>query len=279
MGLGTDLKDEFKKLTKNAKYNEAELFTKLQDSFIELSCKTTTGYNISLIHGDRSKVEFAISNSWISTISCGTRKQCELADMLFLIYDVKKAECRMFFMQNKNDERAKSNRFVTNLIQLDLLSNRSEFTDLHNGRNCAILQRAEVHSITTYGVFYKDDTANGYDMKYYSADLLEPLLSSGRDNERVAVFKGTLGKKRQSRNLKIEDYEGTENLVAFGSAIEEIKIGQPIGKCTIKKLCQKFESLPKELKNLNIPANNFEMDDNFLDTIKSVCCIQVNTSE
>lgn len=275
MGLGCDLKNEFYRLTRNGNFDEVELFTKLQDSFIELSCKTV-GYNISLVHGNRSLVSFEISESWMNQIVAGTTKICELSDMLFVIYDTKKAHCRMFFMQNKNDDRVLSEKFKADLVQLDLLSHRSQFTDIRSGNVSSIFLNAEVNSITTYGVFHRKGIC--YDMKCYSADLIEPVTQKGESEKRVVQFKGTLGKIRHSINRGIEDYEGLAGLEEFGTAIENLKIGEPIGKSTIIKLKHTFANIPAELLVLDLPEMNDERkDDNSrFSQVSTVCFIRVN---
>lgn len=276
MGLGKDLQEEFEKLTRGREYGEVELFTKLQDSFIELSCKAV-GYNISLIHGNRSMVKFPISNLWMNGVKVGEIRQCELSDMLFIIYDAMKTECRMFFMQNKSSKRSKKERFKANLIQLDLLSSGSEFCDLNSRKKCTVLKNAEVKSIATYGVFYKKGIS--YNMKYYSADLLQPVSAKGNGKERVVKFNGMLNRIRQSIHKKIEDYEGTENLEKFGTAIEELRIGEPIGRKTIIKLKRQFNNIPTELLKLDFSEMDYEQgdEDNFTVSTNTVCFIQVNT--
>lgn len=270
MGLGRDLRNEFYKLTRNGKFDEVELFTKLQDSFIELSCKTA-GYNISLIHGNSSLVDFEISKMWMDKIKPKTIKTCELSDMLFVIYDTKKTHCRMFFMQNKSDDRALNEKFQADLVQLDLLNNRSEFKDRRSGKYSNILSSADVESITTYGVFHKKGIY--YDMKCYSADLVEPIRANGVSEKRIVQFNGTLGQIRISTKGKLEDYEGLENLEKFGTAIEELRIGQPIGKSTIIKLKNTFVNIPAELLVMDLPEMlNEKTDDNsWVSSVSTEC--------
>lgn len=136
MSLGSDLEKVFIELTSEGEFQEVELFTKLQDSFILLIGKSSVKYKVSIIHGSRSMVEFMPKESWIDTTSTTIstippkNEKCELSDLFFVVYDENKNKCRIFFMQAKNAEFQKKEKFEADLIQLDLLHNRSPF-------NCA----------------------------------------------------------------------------------------------------------------------------------------------
>ena len=102
MSFGTDLSQEFRKLTQNVKFDEVCLFTKLQDAFINLkSSNPTYQYAIDIIHGHKSHVDFHFNSTWVSTTPYGTSVTRELADMMFVIYSHQQHQIRVTYMQNK----------------------------------------------------------------------------------------------------------------------------------------------------------------------------------
>ena len=86
MSFGKDLSNEFYKLTRNVKFDEVDLFTKLQDAFINLKSMNSYQYAIDIIHGAKSYVDFNFNSHWVSNIPFGASKTRELADMLFVVY-------------------------------------------------------------------------------------------------------------------------------------------------------------------------------------------------
>ena len=100
MSFGKDLSLEFKKLANGGHYGEVELFTKLQDALINLR-SSKYGYEIDLIHGSRSQVQFVNNSTWVTGIAPGSTQQCELADMMFIVFSDAKKQIRLMYMQNK----------------------------------------------------------------------------------------------------------------------------------------------------------------------------------
>ena len=127
MSFGTDLTKEFYKLTGKKFLDEICLFTKLQDAFINLKYLKYF-HALDIIHGNKSKVEFKFNSNWVRSITPGTTKECELADMMFITYSPNQKNMRLCYMQNKKSSHNSNSRFNTNLFQLHLLSQREPIT-------------------------------------------------------------------------------------------------------------------------------------------------------
>ena len=227
MSFGKDLSLEFKKLANGGHYGEVELFTKLQDALINLR-SSKYGYEIDLIHGSRSQVQFVNNSTWVTGIAPGSTQQCELADMMFIVFSDAKKQIRLMYMQNKNGDTS-SWSFSADLVQLHLLKDRREITSpalpacVFNDRR--ILADALLPSVASYGVFYKHN--NDTEMAYYPASNLTPLHSTGIMNARVTRFNRPL-----FRNLRTisgyEESQGEEFLWDFGDRLIDMQIGTPI---------------------------------------------------
>ena len=158
MSFGSDLSQEFRKLTQNVKFDEVCLFTKLQDAFINLkSSNPTYQYAIDIIHGHKSHVDFHFNSTWVSTTPYGTSVTRELADMMFVIYSHQQHQIRITYMQNKRG--VSDSKFRADLYQLHLLSQREHITS-KDLPDCLfgdpdMLSHAILPSVGSYGVFYK----------------------------------------------------------------------------------------------------------------------------
>lgn len=222
MSFGTDLKEKFDLLTKGSKYIEVELFTKLQDALLLLE-KSYGPYGVKLIHGDRSKVTFTVSSNHVHG-TIGTKKKRELADMLFIVMSPTKREIRLFFLQNKSyDDFMLYSAFKADLMQLDLLKNRLEFE--HGGRKSRILQKAQLPSIASYGVFYCDGKLN-YEMAYMPADAIDPINSPGMAITRTVRSNAAWGLQFDINGYK--QLDGCTTLAEFADGMIDMTIGEPI---------------------------------------------------
>lgn len=222
MSFGTELKEKFDILTKGSKYIEVELFTKLQDALILLE-KKYGPYGIKLIHGNRSKVTFTVSSNHVHGTK-GTTKKRELADMLFIVMSPSKREIRLFFLQNKSYADFMAGfGFKADLMQLDLLKNRSEFE--HGGIKSRILQNAQLPSIASYGVFYCDEKLN-YEMAYMPADVINPINPSG-----LALTRAVWSNAAWGLTFNINGHRqlaGCINLEEFADGMINMTIGEPV---------------------------------------------------
>lgn len=228
MSFGTDLSQEFRKLTQNAKFDEVCLFTKLQDAFINLkSSNPTYQYAIDIIHGHKSHVEFHFNSTWVSTTPYGTPVTRELADMMFVIYSHQKRQIRITYMQNKRG--VSDYKFRADLYQLHLLSQREHITStrlpdcLLDDRD--MLSHTILTSVGSYGVFYK---CNKYvEMSYYPACLISPCNPVGQSVVRTAEYDTINYGDTPVINGYIE-CQGTPVLSNFGDALISMQIGTPI---------------------------------------------------
>ena len=237
MSFGTDLSKEFQKLTNNVMLDEVCLFTKLQDSFINLKSSSTYQYAINIIHGNKSLVDFNFNSSWVSTISYGQSVTRELADMMFVIYSQQLNQIRITYMQNKKG--VADNKFKADLCQLHLLSQREHITS-PNLPDCLfgdrdILSKATLPSVGSYGVFYCHN--QGVEMSYYPACLISPCTLASKSVVRTAEYDTS----NYGNTQIIHGYaecQGTRQISDFGDALVNMQIGTPIDSKTIahKKL-------------------------------------------
>ena len=228
MSFGTDLSQEFHKLTKNVKFDEVCLFTKLQDAFINLkSSNSTYQYAIDIIHGHKSHVDFHFNNTWVSTTPSGKTVTRELADMMFVIYSHQKHQIRITYMQNKRG--VSDSKFRADLYQLHLLSQRERITSaklpdcLFGDRD--ILSNAILSSVGSYGVFYKYTKC--VEMSYYPACLISPCNPVGQSVARMAKYDTSNYGAKHVINGHIECL-GTPVLSNFGDSLISMQIGTPI---------------------------------------------------
>ena len=227
MSFGDDLSNEFLNLTKNIFSNEVSLFTKLQDAFINLSNYYSNKYEINIIHGNKSFVEFKFNSSWVFSIAFGSKMTKELADMMFIVFSEKKNEIRITYMQNKKGNS--SNKFFADLGQLHLLSAREEILSIPLP-SCLFgdklfLFNATLQSVGSYGIFYLDN--RNIEMSYFPADLITPINSSKKSMTRLVEY-NTKNFNQTRRNGNDEESTGEETLKQFGDKLIGMKIGTPV---------------------------------------------------
>lgn len=226
MSFGTDLSNEFHKLTTPGKYQEVELIAKLQDAFINLA-HGKYRYEVEIIHGNRSLIEFRYNANWATNVPMGTTRSCELSDMLFVVFSQKHNEIRLMYMQNKKGES--SRKFKADLVQLCLLKNRCQITS-RQLPECVfgdrlILQNALLPSVGSYGVFYENN--NAVDMAYYPASRISPLTAMAKTLNRKAQY----ACYRFGQIIPIGSYtesQGEETIERFANALVDMQIGTPI---------------------------------------------------
>ncbi len=227
MTFGELLSKEFNKLTKDGKFCEVELFTKLQDAFINLSIEYPG--TIEIIHGDRSFVNFECTAAYVPKTFIGTTVTRELSDMMFIVFSKFKKDIRLMYLQNKKGLTA--TKFQAELLQLNLLKERLSLSSF-NLPSCVfgnenILSDAILPSVASYGVFYQNPVDKKTDMAYYPASNLTVNLPAGTGKTRNAYYnKALFGEK-----LTIKDYEesqGEPTLNEFGNALIDMLIGTPV---------------------------------------------------
>lgn len=227
MGFAADLKDKFQYLARCGEdkgFYEIELVTKLQDSLLEMSELYPMYCHSEIIHGTRSGVEFAEKSHWVT--GSGPICKKELADILFVIYSRSRRMFRICFMQNKRSDGGVAERFSADLLQLDLLHNRSVFTVETEGtkRQNTVLRLSRESSVALYGVFYK--VGDTYEMDVYAAPGLRPKSGLGRSKERIVVFERAAAMATSSSSFRDEVcINGLEN---FASALVDCNVGRVI---------------------------------------------------
>lgn len=231
MSFGMDLSKEFYRFTSRIFSDEVTLFTKLEDSFINL--KTIyPNYSLDIIHGAKSFVEFEYNGTYISTITTPQLITRELADMFFITFSPSKKEIRLMYMQNKKGTKVSTfpDKFKADLLQLYLLHERCEIKS-RNLPDCVfgdrkILTNAILPSVGSYGVFYWNTIIDQIDMAYFPANRLTPQ-NPGRSKVRMVMY--------DSSNYGVEnkisgfiESQGERDLAHFGDSLYNMKIGTPI---------------------------------------------------
>jgi len=227
MTFGELLSKEFNKLTKDGTFCEVELFTKLQDAFINLSIEYPG--TIELIHGDRSLVDFECTATYVPKEFIGTTVTRELSDMMFIVFSKEKNAIRLMYLQNKKGLSA--TKFKAELLQLNLLKERLPLIPF-NLPSCVfgdenMLSNAILPSVASYGVFYQNPINQKTDMAYYPANNLTVNLPARTGKIRNAYYDEALFGKENSIN-GYKETKGEPNLIKFGNALIDMYIGTPI---------------------------------------------------
>lgn len=229
MCFGDLLSAEFQKLTRNCFFKETDLFTKLQDSFINLADTTTCKYKTEIIHGHKSLVDFVNISSFTTSVGKGTAVRRELADMLFIVFSRKqKGQIRLMYLQNKRG--LSSRKFYAELMQLHLLKDRCVLTS-HELPTCTfgnknILKSALLPSVGAYGIFYQEHKGSPIEMAYYPANNVEVLNKNRRSNTRMVRYMSNFGQIDLINSFK--ESQGEKDLKSFGESLVQMKIGTPI---------------------------------------------------
>lgn len=229
MSFGKDLSNEFYKLTRNVKFDEVDLFTKLQDAFINLKSMNSYQYAIDIIHGAKSYVDFNFNSHWVSNIPFGASKTRELADMLFVIYSPCRDIIRITYMQNKKGDAA--DKFKADLCQLHLLAKRERIISTKLPA-CVfgdpdILSKAILPSVGSYGVFYR--AGSDIEMSYFPAANITPCKKLAKTVVRKVKYDyskhgfGVICNKNG-----FDENQGTYRLEDFCDSLIRMEIGTPI---------------------------------------------------
>jgi len=151
--------------------------------------------------------------------------RCEISD-LYIIYS-SDSETRHTFLQNKYTRQLLGNYLRAVSSQWFLLSHRPTFSSASTRFPNDVLSSAFLHSVGSYGVFYKSTTS--IDMDYTAADLLQAAKNAGivsSLNYFNLTNTGTSGKVRSFGNRK--EIERANNLNLFDLAGRAMLIGTPI---------------------------------------------------
>lgn len=230
MNFGTDLSNEFEKLTRGCIFKEVELFTKLQDAFLNLQ-NSKYKYAIDIIHGRKSFVNFECNATYAPPINIGNIVTCELADMMFIVFSSKNNSIRLMYLQNKKGTRP--DRFKADLLQLNLLKEKRPIIStklpscVFGNKN--ILSEALLPSVASYGVFYNDSTSSKIEMAYYPACNINLANEKGKTKTRT-VFYESAKFSSVTLNNELEENQGEKTLSGFGNALVNMQIGTPISQ-------------------------------------------------
>lgn len=170
----------------------------------------------------------------------GESKCCELADIMFIVYNYD--EARLCFMQNKYDRRRRRNHdFRADTRQLYLLKKRPEYwvgkKHKEDEKSEKILRTAKYTSITNYGVFAWDKNKKKYSMEYYNANIISPPTKEGKSC--VVKFEEKSEKYNKINNSD-EELNYAFDLKEFGQGLSKMKIGE------------KYKNLDDLLKAINV---------------------------
>lgn len=187
MSFGIDLEYEFNREVSRytGKIDEEYLFRSLAKAVCIAAKNNHYGANVLEIHKHPINFEEKSGVPFYYIKDRGQCKSCELADIMFVMYN--RAEARLCFMQNKYDRReiwCRGYNFEADTRQLYVLKNRPPYW---KGRKHSvgiapeqILSNARYNTVTNYGIFYYDRWSDYYGMEYYNADAIKHPLATGR---------------------------------------------------------------------------------------------------
>lgn len=295
MSFGKDLQNTFHELTDGVFYYEDELITKLQDALYILGSTKYHGV-AELIHGDRCKISYQLgthakypSYGMINPVDGKTESMtkqvtpffsnaddhvCELADMMFIIFDEK--ELRLLYLQNKRATNVPKIdgelTFKADIEQLMLLTFRPEI-NAQDGKafpECAfdsnILANALLPSVGSYGVFYQEK--GQINMQYYPANRIyynkhsmseEPYVCFNLNREEP---KFRFGEKREKDGY-IESI-GEKTLIGFGDELVDLHIGTPIRITEDERTLARIVSFLKKKSRVFTESNYHEQLPSFI---------------
>lgn len=239
MSFGDDLAFYFnKEQTHCVNKNEVPLFRCFEVGFCKAAKKNKKIYYIDELHGSKGRVGYVndIKLNNLSGVAVAKKSNCEMSDLVFIIYSKSKKECRLTYMQNKLEKKMMTNikeTFHVDTQQLGLLKGKpvikkaSKRKTLPNFVSPRILIDAKLNSVGSYGVFY-EDTTDKYEMFYCSADIMEYLTRPVRKSTRKEVsWNNTL------KEEKIDGYaelKFARTIKKFGDELVNLKIGTPLRK-------------------------------------------------
>lgn len=241
MSLGRELSDEFKsRYAAYHPYGEVELFRTLIESFYALR-----SYDITEIHGKRTIVQYKEDQGWFTQPA-----RCELADIFFLVYSLKKKEARYFVMQNKIQPKRNCTQIHANLIQYELLATKKFFEYVKTHTTSHLLDSAINDSVCVYGNFYNTAPGVMNEMSVFTASKLTfkgrtPSAVTRRYPVREIEYLGVIDDVASMRILP-KDFEGTDDLKKFGDLTEEMYIGEPLNGVVLNDINEMLLTLPDE---------------------------------
>lgn len=227
MSFGGLLNEIFMVLTKDQILPEIGLFNKLQSSFIIMS-HLLPNIVTDIIHGRKGFVKFKVKANYVENLQ-GTFVTKELGDLVFIVVSPSEGAVRLAFIQNKlsHEELTAFNEyaFYGDLLQLDLLKNRPNI--IGNSQMYRLINQAVLPSICSYGVFAPSEKkTNAYDMKYFSADKLEPINPVGLSSKRKIRLNDKMGIRSSYGN--VEQVDSCDSLVSFGDSVINMLIGEQL---------------------------------------------------
>lgn len=177
MSFGDDLALYFNKEQKHCvNKNEVPLFRCFEVGFCKAIEVNKKIYYIDELHGSKGRVGYVndIKLNNLSGVAVTKKSNCEMSDLIFLIYSKSKKECRLTYMQNKLEKKMMTNKketFHVDTRQLGLLKGKpliekaNKRKTLPNFVSPRILIDAKLNSVGSYGVFY-EDAIDKYEMFY-----------------------------------------------------------------------------------------------------------------
>jgi len=212
------------------KIREVELFRSLIVAFNEAaSAEEEKDIKCEEIHGTKycaSFEEFDSQEFYVKK-DRGMTVKCELADILFVMIDIKSQKIRICCLQNKYEKKSKkfADCFYVDMRQFYLLKKRPIFK--LKDVKIPLLNDAICPSVASYGVFYKKDS-DEFDMNYYSAEILSPVTCASGKKRKVRLKNVTPDVSYTRDSKVIDECRYSRTLIEFVDALIQLKIGTPI---------------------------------------------------
>lgn len=293
MPFGSDLRNEFYRLTGRTFSQETVLFTKLQDAFFNLSIYYPQYQNyIDIIHGYKGMVTFKYHGTAITSIRTGSTQKRELADMMFLVLSAENDQIRLVYLQNKKG--LSPVKFKADLLQLYLLKERCE-VDAVNPEvilNDSTILKGDFDSVGSYGVFYQKEGSGDIEMSYYPASCLTLKTKTGLSIQRTAYYDSSNFGQIHMVGTEYESI-GERNILDFATSLVEMKIGKVLPAKSLDRTAYAyfwrkssvFRNFLKKSSNYNIYDQNimfeegYEENNTLLLNMPNICIINADMKE
>lgn len=256
--------------------DEVSLFRCFKRGFCEAIKKNKKSYHIDELHGINGRVGYINDSKLesLSGIASTVKSNCEMSDLIFIIYSKSKKECRLTYMQNKLEKKMmtkKEETFYVDTQQLGLLKGRPHIevankrTSLPAFVSRRILTDARLNSVGCYGVFY-EDSIDKYEMFYCSADIIEYLNQPVKKSRHRGVSWDHTNKEEII--CKYIELKFARTVKKFGDELVNLKIGTPLRKGEIALFQKTIQRIGQKNKIEFCMLNADELcqeDDNFDD--------------
>ena len=173
----TNINNNWKLLSTGNKYYEEELFTKFEDAFLYECNGRNNGINI--IHHARSYVQCIEFSTVLRCTGGVTAPYCELADIRFLAYSLKRNTARLLFLQFKEAKQNTIGYYADiNEKQMLLFSEFPMVSYYGQGPDLHDVLQDTIHNCPQSGAMFAmieyDSASKEYNLRFMNHTMLNP---------------------------------------------------------------------------------------------------------